>query len=861
MRSTFALSFGLFATALGASTRDGAGAGVPPAVIHRVDEAGVVGLESAVRFGADGLPLVAYYDETNGALKAAHCATADCSASTRSVLDSAGDVGSGVALAIGADGLGIASYIDHTNGAVKVARCLDAACTAAAVHALGPALVGSPTLRGTAIAVGPDGRALVAFTGADTRLTVARCADAACSSATRRSLPVVAGRPALVIGGDGLPLVAADDDLSLFVLHCTDADCAAATGVTLTGTPAPPFPAGGLERRFFHAGLAVGADGRGVLVNTYYQAQHPSPVPQTTLVISQLRRCADAACSSLTSDVSLHTSHEPALVLASGDRPLVAHRRPDPPPPPPAPPPPPIQRLAVTRCVTADCASTPQLIPVDDLPFTGFNPSIALAPNGVALVSYFDESNGDLVTAYLEGVGTVDLSPGIVDTPDPVVPGQTLEYDLLVTNTGAAAATGLRLRVALPPGTQFAGSVAGACTYDPVAHAAECVGGTASPGSTTVVATVFLSVLPVEPGTLSASATVSAVEPELDPGDNAAIFTTSVGRWLASEAASAVEGNAGMTPASFRVALHDTRPPGPPVTVSYATGGGTAQAGTDYLAAGGALTFVPGAPSATVEVAVLGDAVVEGDETFELQLAGAQGASIVGGAAAGTIVDDDVALLPIAGELGHGTARTDDLASGPRHYRLAQAPHASYEVVVDAGAGDAFPLALDRLAPDGSTVLQSGSAPGTGASARLAWTNTAASGTLTQLVRVRGGCPSPCDSGDVFRVRAYDTTARVARFNNTAGQVTALVLQNPSDRPVSGRAWFRNAAGGLVGTLPVALGPWATAVLDTTDTAAGVSGSVSIAHDGPYGVLRGKAVALEPATGLAFDTPLEVRPR
>jgi hypothetical protein len=35
----------------------------------------------------------------------------------------------------------------------------------------------------------------------------------------------------------------------------------------------------------------------------------------------------------------------------------------------------------------------------------------------------------------------------------------------------------------------------------------------------------------------------------------------------------------------------------------------------------------------------------------------------------------------------------------------------------------------------------------------------------------------------------------------------------------------------------------------------GQSGSITIAHDGPYGSLNIKAVALEPSTGFSFDTP------
>ena len=49
-----------------------------------------------------------------------------------------------------------------------------------------------------------------------------------------------------------------------------------------------------------------------------------------------------------------------------------------------------------------------------------------------------------------------------------------------------------------------------------------------------------------------------------------------------------------------------------------------------------------------------------------------------------------------------------------------------------------------------------------------------------------------------------------------------------------------------------------------TATVAGVAGqggSVTIAHDGGYGALAGKAVALEPATGFSFDSPMSPKPR
>jgi hypothetical protein len=42
---------------------------------------------------------------------------------------------------------------------------------------------------------------------------------------------------------------------------------------------------------------------------------------------------------------------------------------------------------------------------------------------------------------------------------------------------------------------------------------------------------------------------------------------------------------------------------------------------------------------------------------------------------------------------------------------------------------------------------------------------------------------------------------------------------------------------------------------------AGASGAVTIVHDAPFGALAGKAVALEPASGFSFDSPMLSRPR
>jgi len=75
--------------------------------------------------------------------------------------------------------------------------------------------------------------------------------------------------------------------------------------------------------------------------------------------------------------------------------------------------------------------------------------------------------------------------------------------------------------------------------------------------------------------------------------------------------------------------------------VEYATVDGTAMAGSDYTAAAGQLTFAPGQTERTVTVAVGGDATIEPDETFTVELGNPNGATIADFQGLGTIRNDD----------------------------------------------------------------------------------------------------------------------------------------------------------------------------------------------------------------------------
>ena len=144
------------------------------------------------------------------------------------------------------------------------------------------------------------------------------------------------------------------------------------------------------------------------------------------------------------------------------------------------------------------------------------------------------------------------------------------------------------------------------------------------------------------------------------------------------------------------------------VTVRYTTESSTAEEREDYTATEGTLTFVPGVLQQDIAVPIHQDDVDEADrETFTVNLAGAQNATLGDATATATILDDDVtvgveadALTVVEGDVARFTV---SLTGGP-----SSAPVAiGYQVAGTASVG------TDYTMPDGSLTLVAGAATGT----------------------------------------------------------------------------------------------------------------------------------------------------
>jgi hypothetical protein len=233
--------------------------------------------------------------------------------------------------------------------------------------------------------------------------------------------------------------------------------------------------------------------------------------------------------------------------------------------------------------------------------------------------------------------------------------------------------------------------------------------------------------------------------------------------------------------------------------------------------------------------------------------------------------DDNDDTTGTDNELVHGTSQQHDLGVRPGPvadedwFLMPQKRQASYEVIVDGVSGDlgfsGFALERVQVAGVTTTSLQTGAAAVEGSNGytrALRWSNTTSTTVTDQLIKVSGGfCGTTCNANDGYSIHVRETTVNLARFNAAGTQATILLTQNTTERTVNATFFYWNAAGTLLqtGTLSLASKGLNVFNVATFPALAGQSGHITVVHDGGYGGLNIKSVALEPSTGFSFDTP------
>jgi hypothetical protein len=200
------------------------------------DPANSVGTHVSMAIGTDGFAIISYRDETASALRVAHCNNAACTSATiTTVDDSANSLGAFTSIAIGADGLPIISYYDGTAGALKVAHCNDSACAGANELLTVVDNPASDVGLNTSIAIGADNLPIISYVDYSAHgIKVVHCNDAACAgndetvSAVDYGAHEVGDETSIMIGSDGVAIISYHDITAgaLKVVHCGNVTCA-----------------------------------------------------------------------------------------------------------------------------------------------------------------------------------------------------------------------------------------------------------------------------------------------------------------------------------------------------------------------------------------------------------------------------------------------------------------------------------------------------------------------------------------------------------------------------------------------------------------------------------------------------------
>jgi hypothetical protein len=208
-------------------------------------------------------------------------------------------------------------------------------------------------------------------------------------------------------------------------------------------------------------------------------------------------------------------------------------------------------------------------------------------------------------------------------------------------------------------------------------------------------------------------------------------------------------------------------------------------------------------------------------------------------------------------ELVHGIKQVHDLQTNPGldvdFARVSQRAFRSYEVRVMNSPLRLAQLSVPNRVDCAGNVLTAGLPYETTANdaVSIRWIASSDGDTFIRTTTTVAVGPA-----STYEIQLLESTYSIPRFNNSGTQSTVLLIQNQRGFPVSGSLYFFGPTGGIIAAQAFTIAERGLLVLNTgaVPGAAGQSGSVIVSHDGGYGALAGKGVALEPATGFTFDT-------
>ena len=212
-----------------------------------------------------------------------------------------------------------------------------------------------------------------------------------------------------------------------------------------------------------------------------------------------------------------------------------------------------------------------------------------------------------------------------------------------------------------------------------------------------------------------------------------------------------------------------------PVTFSWSTDDGTAEAGSDFTAASGTVTIPATSSSAELQVQLVSDLVAEDDETVTVTLRTPIDAVIIDGSATGVILDDD-----------QTAARTPGVVVDPAAVTVTEGDAAGASYTVALSSQPAADVTVAIIGHTGTDLSLSGT--GLGSDDTLTFTTTNWSTAQMVTVSARGDADAVDDAAVTLTHTATSgshSSAPVAVTVTITETDTAKVLVDPADLTVA----------------------------------------------------------------------------
>jgi len=358
-----------------------------------VDSTNDVGVDASVAIGSDGFPVISYIDVTSGnRLKVIKCGNASCSSgNTITTVDSSVNAGSGykTSIAIGTDTFPVISYYDFNNGRPLVAHCGNTSCSSGNTMTY-QAAIGGDKGSYSSIAIGNDGFPIVSwYDGVGQDLQVSHCTNTACTGSptitTIDNTNNVGLHTSIAIASD-TPIISYYDvtNGNLKTAKCLIADCS--TGATLTTLDSTNDVGQ-------YSSIKIGSDT--VPIISYFDNTNGD---------LKVARCSNTACTGTSAITTIDSTGivgaRSSMAIGSDTFPVISYYDQT------------NGDLKVAKCSTANCTGTPGITTVDSTGNVGYVTSLILGSDTFPVISYYDQTNGDLKVAKCNNISCTSTYAG-----------------------------------------------------------------------------------------------------------------------------------------------------------------------------------------------------------------------------------------------------------------------------------------------------------------------------------------------------------------------------------------------------------------------------------------------------------------